>query len=72
MVKKERVRQRCKICERSTVHELRIVDGSEFYVCLICEVNPDPASRGQSDFRDVDRTAEAERTRLWGSTPRGF
>ncbi len=40
MKKKDNIRMHCQICNRTTTHEIRSVDGQEISVCLVCESSP--------------------------------
>ncbi len=70
MAKKSRVKMFCKVCSKPTTHELRTVDDKEIYVCLLCEIRPEPGVKGHDDFKYMERMVDAERMRIWSNQPR--
>ncbi len=71
MAKKQRVKTYCQICNKTTVHEIRTIDGQESCVCLPCEGTQRAAenaalrdeNRYQAHKYETERAIEAERTR---------
>jgi hypothetical protein len=71
MVKKNRVRMQCEVCNKPTQHEIRTADGQETCVCLVCEGTQKAAENAALRFEnrqnttqfETQRAIEAERTR---------
>ena len=71
MAKKNRVRMHCLVCDKTTVHEIRDLDGQESCVCLACEGTQKFAenarirdeNRYYANKFETERAIEAERTR---------
>jgi hypothetical protein len=73
MAKKIRVKMRCQICNKTTLHEMRSFDGEEQPVCLVCAAIP-PDDRQKDNIQTADRIVEAERIRIFSNLniPGGF
>jgi hypothetical protein len=71
VAKKNKVKMHCQICNKTTVHEVRTIDGQESCVCLTCEGTRKAAENAAIRFEDryhankfeTERAIEAERTR---------
>ena len=40
MAKKNRVQFHCQICNKTTMHEVRPIDGQDSCICLVCKSTP--------------------------------
>ena len=73
MVKKSKIKMHCQICEKNTVHEIRIIDGQETCICLQCEGTQKAADNAAARYEnqhkakqyETDRAIEAERLRTF-------
>jgi hypothetical protein len=73
MAEKKRVRIHCQVCNKITVHEVRMVDGQESCICLQCAgIQKDGENallryqnRSESGKYETERAIEAERTRTF-------
>ncbi len=73
MAKKAKVRMFCKICDRPTIHRLRIIDGQETYVCPHGEVWPQQNQKSHTendDFNRLDKTIGE--MGIWHNLPPGM
>jgi hypothetical protein len=72
MAKKNVVIMHCPICNKTTAHEIRVVDGQKTCVCLACDKNlrnvEDAAlrykNRLENEHNQTERALDEERIRM--------